>query len=128
MAIDKTVIAVFDTVTLVSGSADTYVDIDTSSYLDMVMHVRINNGATGPTVPALVLVTVGFDTNGDGSADIWQTYGGNISGRIVNAGGFSCNVRLPPAAKALRVYAGGNKGQNVTLETWITATVAMDVV
>jgi hypothetical protein len=122
MALTRTTVSLLNTVTLTAGAADTYAEVDMSSYYDTILHVIQSTGGTAPTLTSRVTPLLGFDTNGDGSADVWACYGGSLSNVIHANGGVSYNVRLPRAAKWLRVYAGGNTGQNCTVEAWLTVT------
>jgi hypothetical protein len=120
MAIDKSSVAIMNTVTLTAGAATTYSDIDVSSYHNVFVHLRILNGATAPTVPARMFVRLGVDNDGGGTADYWCRFGGDFSGQITSGGAVAYNLAIPRGAKYLQVGAGGNSGQNVTVEAWAT--------
>lgn len=99
-----------DNVTLTAGAADY-----TSSVLDLQdgyfagLGIKITNGATGPTVAAAAQVWWSFDNSN------WYKLGGAYGAQTTNNGVYSWPVPLPSWAKYVKVTAGSNTGQNVTL-------------
>ena len=80
------------------------------------LYLRLTNGATGPTVPADIQIEVSTD------ASSWYNFGGLLVGgtnnnQVVEWGG----IELPDSTRFVRITAGNNTAQNVTLDAAIDA-------
>ena len=110
MASTKTVTVLHNNVTLTAGAGDT-----TSSAWDLadgfggMLHVKITNGATGPTVAAKVQIQVSPDDSN------YYNFGAALYGSITNNAISSYSVEIPIGVKYVKTVSGSNTGQNVTL-------------
>lgn len=116
MAFAKTRTSIFDGQTLTAGTGDTTSSaVDMSTYRAASLNVKLTNGTTGPTVAAQVQIEV----SGDNST--WYKFGGPIVGQTGNSAVHSLGgIDIPVGVKYLRLVAGSNTGQNVTIDADIT--------
>lgn len=116
--------AIWTTQTLTAGAANTNgAWIDLSTVFEALIGIRLTNGATGPTVPAQVQVQVAANYNA-GAPTLPVNYGGALLGSSVNSDIIYFPVILPIGAAAVRLVAGSNTGQAVTVDADIsTVTV-----
>lgn len=116
MAFAKTRTSIFDGQVLTAGAAATTSSvIDMSTYRAAALNVKLTNGATGPTVAAQVQIEVSADNS------TWYKFGGPIAGQTGNNAVHSLGgIEIPVAVKYLRLVAGSNTGQNVTIDADIT--------
>jgi hypothetical protein len=111
MAATKANSANSNAVTLTASAGDT-----TSSAVDLTttysasLGIKITNGATGPTVPAQVIVQVSYDNSK------WYNLGGALVASTANSAVTSWVVNLPDSVQRVRTVSGSNTGQNVTLD------------
>jgi len=119
MATTKTHHEIADGDTLTAAAGDTYwpssSGTDLTGDFGAVLHAKVTNGATGPTIPASLNLEVSED------ATKWFGYGGTLvtgtgSNTVTQWGG----VELPPATAYVRLRAGSNTGQDVTLDASIS--------
>jgi hypothetical protein len=102
----------------------------TSSWIDLSggygaqVNFRLSNGATGPTVPAQVQVQVANDYN-SGSPTLAMNFGGPCVGDINNTYTRDFSIEIPPGVEAIRLIAGQNTGQNVTVDADISNITAL---
>jgi len=73
------------------------------------LHIKITNGATGPTVAAQSQIWTSPDNSN------WYKFGGALIATLGNAIVTSWNIPIPIGVKYLNVITGSNTGQNVTL-------------
>ena len=110
--------SIWSSQTLTAGAADT-----TSSTVSVAegmrggVHVRIENGATGPTLAADVEVWASYDTSGT----IWVLLA-TVEGSTANDGVVTGEVPLDDSVVAVKLVGGGNTGQNVTAKADLVAT------
>ena len=121
MASTKTRTAIWTAQTLTAGAGNT-----TSSAVDLAdgygaaLNIRLTNGATGPAIAAQVQIEVSNDNTE------WFDFGGPLVGGTVNSevvewGG----IEIPIGIKYIRLVAGSNTGQNVTVDADISEVTAL---
>ena len=121
MASTKAVTALFQAETLTASEAD-----ETSALATLddgwgaTLHVKITNGATGPTIAAKVQIQVSADNSE------WYDFGGplvgsTVSSEVVSYGG----IDIPIGVEYLRLLAGSNTGQAVTVDADISEVTAL---
>jgi hypothetical protein len=121
MATTKTVTAIWSSQTLTAGAGDT-----TSSAVTLddgygaALGIKLTNGATGPTVAAQVQI----QTSQDNSE--WYNMGGALVGgdgdsEVTSWG----SIEIPIGVEYLRLVAGSNTGQNVTVDADISEVTAV---
>lgn len=121
MASTKVATAIFNSQTLTAGAGDT-----TSSAVTLddgygaAMGIKLTNGAIGPTVSAEVQIQVSADNSE------WYNFGGPLIGSAgnndVNSWG---GIEIPIGVEYLRLVAGSNTGQNVTVDADISEVTAV---
>lgn len=120
MAATKARTSIWSGQTLTAGAGNT-----TSSWLDLStgygaqVDIKLTNGATGPTVPAQVQIQVANDYNG-GSPTLVTNFSGPLVGGTANSEVDYWTVQIPPNAAAVRLVAGSNTAQNVTVDADIS--------
>lgn len=121
MASTKAVTAIWSGTTLTAGAADT-----TSSAVVLddgygaSLHIKLTNGATGPTVAAQVLIQVSADNSE------WYDFGRALVGLTTNSGVASWGgIEIPIGVEYLRLVAGSNTVQNVTVDADISEVTAL---
>lgn len=121
----KTRTSIWSAQTLTAGAGNTTSSVlDTSQGYGAQVNIKITNGATGPTVPAQVQVQVANDYNA-GSPTLWVNHGGPLVAGVANSEVGYWSVPIPPGVAAVRLVAGSNTGQNVTIDADISAIVAV---
>lgn len=121
MASTKAVTAIWSAQTLTAGAGDT-----TSASQDLQtgyggsLHIKLTNGATGPTVAAQVQIEVSADNTE------WYDFGGPLVGgtgnnEVVSWGG----IDIPIGVEFLRLVAGSNTVQDVTVDADISEVTAV---
>ena len=115
MALTKTTSVIWDNITLTASAADT-----TSTGLslllayDATLDLKITNGATGPTVAAKIQIQHSPDNTN------WYNFGGALSGMTTSAAVTSwALIPLSLTGRYIRLVAGSNTGQNVTVRAEI---------
>ena len=120
MASTKIVTAIWNAQTLTAGAGDT---TSTAVVLDdgygAQLHVKLTNGATGPTVAAQVQIQVSADNSE------WYKFGPALKGLTSNSGIESWSIEVPIGVEYLRLVGGSNTGQNVTVEADISEVTAL---
>ena len=121
MASTKVVTAIWNSLTLTAGAGDT---TSTAITLDdgfgAVLHIKLTNGATGPTIAAQVQIEV----SGDNSE--WYKFGGPLLSNTDNNGIESWGgIDLPIGIEYVRLVAGSNTGQNVIADADISEVTAL---
>lgn len=116
MAATKTRTSIWASQTLTASAADT-----TSSAVTLTtgygasLNIKLTNGATGPTVAAQVQIQLSND-----NTTYWN-FGGPLVGKTSNSGVSSwAGIRIPIGAQYLKLVAGSNTGQNVTVDADIS--------
>jgi hypothetical protein len=109
----------FDNVTLTAGAADqtsTYW-IRTIPYRFGTLLLKVTNGAAGPTVTTAVQVRVSTDVMAATALlpANWYNYGGPLAATLGNNVITSWAVTIYPGVNYVRVIAGSNTVQNVTI-------------
>ena len=120
MATTKAVTAIWSGQTLTAGAGDTTsTAVDLSTGYGAQLHVKLTNGATGPTVAAQVQVQF--------SADDTEYYnnGGPLVGNTDNNGVESWTIPVPIGVEYVELVAGSNTGQNVTADADISNVTAV---
>ena len=121
MASTKAVTAIWSSQTLTAAAGDS-----TSSVVVLddgygaALHVKLTNGATGPTVAAQVQVQVSADNSE------WYDFGFPMVGTTTNSDVSSWGgIEIPMGVEYLRLVAGSNTGQNVTVDADISEVTAL---
>lgn len=121
MASTKTTTVIFNGVTLTAGNADTSSNaVDLTDGYGASINVKLVNGATGPTLPAQVQIQVSADgTN-------YYNFCGPLVGGVANAGSYTWGgVDIPIGVKYIKLVAGSNTDQNVTVTADIAEVVSV---
>lgn len=106
--------------TLTAGAGNTSSSwIDVSAAFESQVDIQLTNGATGPTIAAQVQVQVANDYNA-GSPTLPVSYGGALVGSVTNSAVSQFSVAIPIGVAAIRLVAGSNTGQNVTVDADIS--------
>jgi hypothetical protein len=122
MASTKARTSIWSSQTLTAGAGNTtssYVDINTG--YGAQVNVVLTNGATGPTVAAQVQIQVTNDTG----HTIVTNFGGALQGGVANSGVYYFSVDLPIGVCSVRLVAGSNTAQNVTVDADISNVTAI---
>lgn len=122
MASTKAVTAIFNGETFTAGSthADSSVVTLDDGY-GAALHVKITNGATGPTVALSLQIWVSADNSE------WYKFGGELQGNTDNNGEVSWGgINIPMGVEYLKIApATNNTGQNVTVDADISEVTAI---
>jgi hypothetical protein len=117
----KTRTAIWTAQSLTAGAGNT-----TSSAVDLAdgygaaLNIKLTNGATGPTVAAQVQIEVSNDNSS------WFKHGGPLVGATGNnAVSEWGGIEIPIGVKYLRLVAGSNTGQAVTVDADISEVTAI---
>lgn len=125
MAITKSRTSIWSAQTLTAGAGNTSSSwIDLSSVYSALVDIVLTNGATGPTVAAQVQIQVAADYNA-GSPTLITQLGGPLVGLTSNNGVAYFPIEIPAGAAALRLVAGSNTAQNVTVDADISKVTAI---
>jgi hypothetical protein len=121
MAATKTTTVIWNGQTLTAGAANITSNVVTlTGGYGASLNIKLTNGATGPTLAAMVQIQVSAD-----NAE-WFDLGGALSGSTANVGVYSWGgIDIPMGVKYLRLSAGGNTAQNVTVDADITEVTAL---
>jgi hypothetical protein len=120
MATTKATTAIYENITLTAGAGDNISSaVDLTTGYGGELHIKITNGATGPTVPAQCQI--------QGSADDseYYDYGGALVADTDNNGVYSWSVDIPIGIKYIKLVAGSNTGQDVTIDADIANVTAI---
>lgn len=121
MATTKVVAAIWSGQTLTASSADTTssAEVIDAGY-GAALHIKLTNGATGPTVAAQVQI----ETSADNTE--WYELGGPLIGNTDNNGISSWgDIPIGVGTEYVRLVAGTNTGQNVTVDADISNVTAV---
>jgi hypothetical protein len=133
MSVSKThkiVSVLFESVPLVAGASSIYscvfpypstmaIPIYLGDSWGACLHMKLTNGATGPTVPAQIQVEV------SPNKIAWFKFGGIWMGSTANSGIKSWGgIIIPMGTGYLRLVAGSNTDQNVTIDADISRVVS----
>ena len=122
MAATKARTSIWSAQTLTAGAANTTSSaVDLSAGYGAQVDIQLTNGATGPTVPAQVQVQVATDTGGT----LFVNFGGPLVGSTGNGAVSSWSVQLPVGVNRLRLVAGSNTVQNVTVDADVSNVTAI---
>lgn len=121
MASTKTVAAIWSGVTLTAAAGDTTA---TAVVLDdgygAALHIKLTNGATGPTIAAQVQIEVSADNSE------WYAFGGPLVGNTDNNGVVEWGgIDIPIGVEYLRLVGGSNTGQDVTVDADISEVTSL---
>lgn len=125
MAATKSRTSLWAGTTLTAAAGDTNSSwIDLSTAYGAQIDFKLTNGATGPTVAAQVQVQVAADYNA-GSPNLVTKFGGPIVGSTTNSDVTYGSIEIPPGVAAVRLVAGSNTGQNVTVDADISVVTGI---
>lgn len=121
MASTKAVTAIWSSQTLTAGAGDTTSSaVDLSDGYGAALHIKLTNGATGPTVAAQVQIQVSADNSE------YYNFGGALKGGTANSGVYSWGgIDIPVGVEYVKLVAGSNTGQNVTVDADISEVTAL---
>ena len=120
MATTKVMTEIWSATTLTAAAGDTTsAAITLDDGYGAFVSIKLTNGATGPTVAAQVQI----QTSQDGT--VYFNYGGPLVGSLVNAAVTSWSVEIPIGVEYLKLVAGSNTGQNVTVDADISEVTAV---
>jgi hypothetical protein len=105
-----------------SGTNSTWIDL--SGTFESQIDLRMTNGGTGPTVALSVVVQVANDYNA-GAPTLPTFFGGALVGGVTNSEIDYFSVTIPIGTAAVRLCAGGNTGQAVTVDADISRVTAI---
>lgn len=121
MASTKVVTAIWNANALVAGASDETSDVQTlDDGYGACLHVKITNGATGPTVAAKCQIQVSADNSE------WYNFGPPLQSLTGNSVVTQWGaIDIPIGVEYLRLVAGSNTGQAVTIDADITEVTAL---
>lgn len=116
MALTKATAVIWNNTTLTAGAADTTSTAqDVTAAYDCALDIKLTNGGTGPTVAAQVQIQHSPDNSN------WYNLGGALKGSTTSSAVTSwALIPLGPNARYVRLVAGSNTGQNVTVRAEIS--------
>jgi hypothetical protein len=121
MAATKSATSIWSGVTLSASAANTTSSAQTltTSY-GSVVNISLTNGGTGPTTAAQVLIQVSADNSH------WYDFGGPLVGSTTGSAAISWGgIEIPLGVQYLRLVAGSNTGQAVTVSADISQVTAV---
>jgi hypothetical protein len=121
----KTRTSIWSAQSLTAGGADTngtWIDLSTS--YGAQIDIKLANGGTGPTIAAQVQVQVAANYNA-GSPTLVTNYGGALVGSVTNSAVSYFSVEIPIGVAAVRLVAGSNTGQAVTVDADISSVTGV---
>jgi len=122
MTATKTRTAIWASQTLTASAGDTTSSaVDLSAGYGAQVNIKITNGGTGPTVAAQCKVQVANNSSGT----LWTDYGGAFQASSSNSAVSYFTVELPIGVAAVRLVAGSNTGQNVTIDADVSNVTAI---
>ena len=125
MAATKSRTSIWSAQTLTAGAGNTNGSwIDLSGGYGAQVDIQLTNGATGPTIAAQVQVQVADNYNA-GSPTLPVNFGGPLVGSTANSAVSSWSVEIPIGVEAVRLVAGSNTGQNVTVDADMSNVTAI---
>jgi hypothetical protein len=125
MAITKSRASIWSAQTLTAAAGNTNSSwIDLSAVYGTQVDIVLTNGGTGPTVAAQVQIQVASDYNA-GSPTLVTNYAGALVGLTTNSGVAYFSVEIPIGVEAMRLVAGSNTGQNVTVDADYSKVTAL---
>jgi hypothetical protein len=125
MGATKTRTSIWSAQTLTAGAGNTNSSwIDLSTGYGAEISIKLTNGGTGPTVPAQVQIQSAADYNA-GSPTLPINFTGALVGGTANSEVDYWSVQMPAPVAAIRLVAGSNTGQNVTVDADIVNITAI---
>ena len=100
-------VAIWNGTTLTASAADTVSDVIVLGGCGADLSISLQNGATGPTLEAQVIVKVSHN------GTRYFAYTGALKGSRVNNDLADFPTRIPQGYSYLKLYAGSNTGQDV---------------
>lgn len=123
MALTKTPATIISAGTSNASGSLTRQAIDLRSVYGGLLTVKITNGATPPTIQAVANVLIAHNSGSTptaaGAGADWKTIA-SWGGGVVANGISEWSMVVDPAITHLEVEIGGNTGQSVTCEAYIT--------
>jgi hypothetical protein len=108
--------------TLTAGAGDTTsASVDLTAVFESQIDIKLTNGATGPTIAAQVQPQVANDSAGT----LWTNYGGPLVGLVTSNAVSHFSITIPIGVAAVRLVAGSNTAQNVTVDADISKVTAI---
>ena len=117
--------SIWSSQTLTAGSGNTNGSwIDLTGAYGASISVAITNGGTGPTVAAQVQIEVANDYN-SGSPTLPVNFGGAFVANAAASAVSYVTADIPIGYGAMRLVAGSNTGQNVTISADASVVTAV---
>lgn len=114
--------SIWSSQTLTAGGGNTTSSsVNLTTVFEANIDIKLTNGSTGPTVPAQVQPQVANDSAGT----LWVNYGGALVSTSANSDIQYFSVTIPIGVAAVRLVAGSNTGQNVTVDADISTVTAI---
>jgi len=115
MATTKSRTSIWSAVTLTAGAGNTNSSwIDLSGSYGSTVSGTLTNGGTGPTIAAQVQIQVANDYNA-GAPTLPINLGGAFIASLTASAVSYFTAEIPIGYSAIRLVAGSNTGQNVTV-------------
>jgi len=124
MASTGTTITFFSGGTVAAGTVLVSSWADLSGNYGASIGAKIKNGATGPTLPAMIQLEVANDYNGGAPSNPIK-FGGELTGNTTNSGTYSWGNDIPMAWQAARVLVGSNTGQTIITDVDLSSVTAV---
>lgn len=122
MASTKARTSIWSAQSLTAGAGNTTSSaVDLSTGYGAQVDIQLTNGATGPTIAAQVQIQVANDVSGT----LFVNFGGPLVGSTANSAVVSWSVDLPIGVARVRLVAGSNTGQAVTVDADISNVSAI---
>ena len=120
MATTKVATAIWSSQALVADEADTTATaVNLTDGYGATLNIKLTNGATGPTVAAQVEVQVSEDNSE--WYEVWTMTGKTGNNAVAEWG----MMRIEMGTQYLRLVAGSNTGQNVTVDADLSEVTAV---
>ena len=105
----------FDGLALTADASDvTSISVPLHASDGATAHIKLLNGATGPTLPAEVQVQVSPDDS------LWISNGGPLKGGVTNNGAYTWPMDITTGAKFARFVVGSNTDEDVSVSVTVT--------
>ena len=122
MALTKSRTSIWSAQTLTAGAGNTTSSAQNlTAVYESQVDIQITNGATGPTIPGQCQIQVATDSGGT----LYVNFGGPLVANTGNSVVTSWSVTVPIGVASLKLVAGSNTVQNVTIDADISTVTAV---
>jgi hypothetical protein len=115
MSSQKTTVVLDDDVRVAATATNTSSTATLTTTYGSTLHLKVTNGATGPTLPGQCQINVSADNGSH-----WYAFGGALISSLGNNVVTDWSVSIPAAIQYLRVVTSGNTVQAVVVRTEIS--------